>query len=211
MIIFQCCVSDSVMINLNMYLYFLREWDTFIRRLTVFVLSSRWFNHFRRVISLTIYVVLVLFWNINFQIRHQHTWIFLWLFVISRWVWNFSETGPIEFTNIWIWSSHVRAAAAPAARGTKTGGCGQDKESAAWFMAAHSGPEYLKWNITATSFVDSVEIPPLWRRGFFFFNYYCFCSFFQTSCWNIINLWQPYCPGRGCFDAFMVLYPSLSS
>lgn len=42
--------------------------------------------------------------------------------------------------------SHERAAAAPAARGTETGRCSQDKESTAWFVAAHSGREYFKLN-----------------------------------------------------------------
>lgn len=38
------------------------------------------------------------------------------------------------------------AAAAPAARGTETGRCSQDKDNTAWFAAPHSGREYLKLN-----------------------------------------------------------------
>lgn len=137
--------------------------------------------------------------------------------IYNRWVCNFAETGPIEFTNVWIWSSHVRAAAAPAARGTKTGGCGRDKESTAWFMAAHSGPECFKLN-TCNYTV----------------SYGCICGFCRNISalvsvflvfLTLLSLFPPnkllqhyypftrmnYCPGRGCLDAFMRLYPSLSS
>lgn len=74
------------------------------------------------------------------------------------------------------------AAAAPAARGTETGRCSQDKDNTAWFAAPHSGREYFKLQrLLWLLLFNSIETPPLWPHCDFYLFFY-FCPFLQISC-----------------------------
>lgn len=115
------------------YVYFLREWVTFRSRLTVFVLFSNWVNHFRHVISFTIFVFLVLFWIINLQIRHPHTWIFVFIFVINCSVCKFSDRPYRIYKCMNMERPCARCCCARSKRHQDLGR-GQDKASTAWLV-----------------------------------------------------------------------------
>lgn len=102
-------------------------------------------------------------------------------------------------------SGPVRAAAAPAARGTKTGDVVRTKRAQpGWFMAARSGPEYLKlnkynYNVSYGRFCgfcrNTSALVSLFSNDF--------CSFLQTSCRNVINLLQDdFLPRQRLFRGF---------
>lgn len=68
---------------------------------------------------------------------------------------------------------------------------GTKRAQPGWFMAAHSGPEHLKWNKCNYS-VSHGRFCGFCRNTSALLSLFLneFCSFLQTSCRNVINLLQ---------------------